>query len=119
MTATPASIWMIWWRCNIGVVASDQDGDSATATVNLTVSDDVPTLTVDGQTSVVEGATATGTWSQVIGADQPGASTVVVVGANSYAKIGRASCRERVCQYVSISVVAVALKQKHLSVVQT
>ncbi|WP_257540302.1 DUF5801 repeats-in-toxin domain-containing protein [Sphingobium sp. CFD-1] len=70
---------------NIGVVASDQDGDSATATVNLTVSDDVPTLMVDGQTSVVEGAAATGTWSQVIGADQPGASTVVVVGANSYA----------------------------------
>src|SRR3546814_12396478 len=27
-------------------------------------------------------------------------------------KIGRASCRERVCQYVSISVVAVSLKQK-------
>src|SRR3546814_12064301 len=28
-------------------------------------------------------------------------------------KIGRASCRERVCQYVSISVVAVALKKKN------
>src|SRR3546814_15246797 len=28
------------------------------------------------------------------------------------AKIGRASCRERVCQYVSISVVAVTLKKK-------
>src|SRR3546814_2517209 len=28
------------------------------------------------------------------------------------AKIGRASCRERVCQYVSISVVAVSLKKK-------
>src|SRR3546814_14802534 len=27
-------------------------------------------------------------------------------------KIGRASCRERVCQYVSISVVAVSLKTK-------
>src|SRR3546814_18402027 len=27
-------------------------------------------------------------------------------------KIGRASCRERVCQYVYISVVAVSLKQK-------
>src|SRR3546814_12483609 len=27
-------------------------------------------------------------------------------------EIGRASCRERVCQYVSISVVAEALKQK-------
>src|SRR3546814_19787438 len=29
------------------------------------------------------------------------------------AKIGRASCRERVCQYVSISVVAVTLKNKN------
>src|SRR3546814_19250664 len=28
------------------------------------------------------------------------------------AKIGRASCRERVCQYVEISVVAVSLKKK-------
>src|SRR3546814_11630484 len=28
------------------------------------------------------------------------------------AQIGRAPCRERVCQYVSISVVAVALKKK-------
>src|SRR3546814_20833802 len=27
-------------------------------------------------------------------------------------KIGRASCRERVCQYVEISVVAVSLKKK-------
>src|SRR3546814_18902603 len=29
------------------------------------------------------------------------------------AQIGRASCRERVCQYVSISVVAVSLKKKN------
>src|SRR3546814_18949732 len=29
-------------------------------------------------------------------------------------EIGRASCRERVCQYVSISVVAVALKKKKI-----
>src|SRR3546814_19623995 len=28
-------------------------------------------------------------------------------------EIGRASCRERVCQYVSISVVAVTLKKKN------
>src|SRR3546814_14733615 len=31
---------------------------------------------------------------------------------NASGKIGRASCRERVCQYVSISVVAVSLKKK-------
>src|SRR3546814_9283981 len=29
-------------------------------------------------------------------------------------QIGRASCRERVCQYVSISVVAVSLKKKKI-----
>src|SRR3546814_15919804 len=38
--------------------------------------------------------------------DQLGLETVI-------AKIGRASCRERVCQYVWISVVAVTLKKKH------
>src|SRR3546814_18212843 len=32
--------------------------------------------------------------------------------ATSEPQIGRASCRERVCQYVSISVVAVSLKKK-------
>src|SRR3546814_13004586 len=31
------------------------------------------------------------------------------------AEIGRASCRERVCQYVEISVVAVSLKNKKTS----
>src|SRR3546814_14521020 len=31
-------------------------------------------------------------------------------------EIGRASCRERVCQYVEISVVAVSLKKKELDI---
>ncbi|WP_218017126.1 hypothetical protein, partial [Sphingobium herbicidovorans] len=62
----------------IAVVASDQDGDSVSVAVTLSVSDDIPSLSVDGQTSVVEGATASGTWSQTIGADQPGATTVVL-----------------------------------------
>src|SRR3546814_15056653 len=38
-----------------------------------------------------------------------------VLGRQSYSladKIGRASCRERVCRYVEISVVAVSLKKK-------
>src|SRR3546814_7728387 len=34
------------------------------------------------------------------------------LGAIDYAKIGRASCRERVCQYVMTTVVAVSLKKK-------
>src|SRR3546814_14677991 len=33
-------------------------------------------------------------------------------------EIGRASCRERVCQYVSISVVAVSLKKKNITTIQ-
>src|SRR3546814_18133316 len=36
-------------------------------------------------------------------------------GVRIVAEIGRASCRERVCQYVSISVVAVSLKKKTIS----
>src|SRR3546814_16487830 len=34
-------------------------------------------------------------------------------------KIGRASCRERVCQYVSISVVAVSFKQTNKKIKRT
>src|SRR3546814_20343269 len=34
-------------------------------------------------------------------------------------EIGRASCRERVCQYVSISVVAVSLKKKNQMNIKT
>src|SRR3546814_17935917 len=36
------------------------------------------------------------------------------VAAHLRDEIGRASCRERVCQYVSISVVAVSLKKKKM-----
>src|SRR3546814_12743422 len=35
------------------------------------------------------------------------------VRKDAYYYIGRASCRDRVCQYVSISVVAVSLKKKY------
>src|SRR3546814_15955260 len=40
-------------------------------------------------------------------------SPVMAVAVGS-CKIGRESCRERVCTYVSISVVAVALKKKKI-----
>src|SRR3546814_20114487 len=48
---------------------------------------------------------------------QPGHITVRMRGSagpslGAFAEIGTASCRERVCQYVSISVVAVSLKKK-------
>src|SRR3546814_20472066 len=40
--------------------------------------------------------------------------TLAVYTALVLAQIGRASCRERVCQYVSISVVAVSLKKQKI-----
>src|SRR3546814_12244032 len=49
---------------------------------------------------------------------RPNGINVVKVSANAplygapLEKIGRASCRERVCQYVELSVVAVAIKKK-------
>ena len=71
---------------SFAVRVTDSDGDvSPSASIDVTVQDDAPVAAVDGDTSVVEGATASGTWSQTIGADQPGATTVVLVGANSYA----------------------------------
>src|SRR3546814_17745004 len=39
-------------------------------------------------------------------------SEVSIAGVVDHDEIGRASCGERVCQYVSISVVAVSLKKK-------
>src|SRR3546814_12041531 len=38
---------------------------------------------------------------------------VIMLKGRPRIKIGRASCRERVCQYVYISVFAVSLKKKH------
>src|SRR3546814_19715369 len=42
----------------------------------------------------------------------PGALRLVAPDPVESVEIGRASCRERVCQYVLISVVAVSLKKK-------
>jgi T1SS-143 domain-containing protein len=55
---------------SIGVVASDQDGDSVTQTVTLSVSDDLPALNiVDTPATVDEGQTINGTWTLAPGAD--------------------------------------------------
>src|SRR3546814_18302653 len=43
---------------------------------------------------------------------QPGVTTAEIDALVRQMKIGRASCRERVCEYVSISVVAGSLKKK-------
>src|SRR3546814_18313609 len=42
-----------------------------------------------------------------------GLATVYGIVARAGGQIGRAPCRDRVCQYVWISVVAVYLKKKH------
>src|SRR3546814_20036479 len=49
----------------------------------------------------------------VIDLDDTMTMYVFVVVVFLIGEIGRASCRERVCQYVSISVVAVSLKKKY------
>src|SRR3546814_11235181 len=46
-------------------------------------------------------------------ADATAAIDAQITDARAEREIGRASCRERVCQYVSISVVAVSLKTKN------
>src|SRR3546814_11633900 len=50
----------------------------------------------------------------IVGPSGAGKSALMWEAANAlrHTEIGRASCRERVCQYVSISVVAVSLKKK-------
>src|SRR3546814_12151312 len=45
-------------------------------------------------------------------ADRPRDAEAALLSAIRAREIGRAPCRERVCQYVSISVVAVSLKNK-------
>src|SRR3546814_17379629 len=65
-------------------------------------------------------AAAGGTVSEAGGTDEDALGISIVIdhghGVTStyghLSEIGRASCRERVCQYVSISVVAVSLNKK-------
>ena len=68
------------------VTVKDTDGSTATATLDVKIIDDVPSISITGTSDkVAEEGTVNGTWSQKIGADQNGAATVVVVGANTYA----------------------------------
>src|SRR3546814_19378238 len=77
-------------------------------------------LSVDDKPEAIEEA---GPWNGtiVLGAtartgntDNTGTTAEVTIAylGGSWTQIGRASCRERVCQDVSISVVAVSLKKK-------
>lgn len=54
----------------IGFTVTDNDGTTASGAFGVTIVDDLPTLSVsDAPTSVVEGATANGTWALDAGAD--------------------------------------------------
>src|SRR3546814_14770267 len=64
------------------------------------------------------GRTAALLIGRFLGPARRGAKVAMLAGSLSYRaheereEIGRASCRERVCQYVEISVVAVSLNKK-------
>ncbi|WP_199825241.1 hypothetical protein, partial [Halomonas sp. G11] len=69
----------------LNVVASEADGDSATATVNMTVNDAQPENSLSGPAEATEGGDVIdGTWTQDVGADGAG-STAVEFGGESYA----------------------------------
>ena len=68
------------------VTVKDKDGSTATGSLDVKIVDDIPTVSIAGTSNTVaEDGIVNGTWSQTIGADQNGASTVVVIGANTYA----------------------------------
>src|SRR3546814_20915023 len=62
----------------------------------------------DGRTEIVTHAAYTGAWSVTMDVGFAPSHRA----KDAEAKTGRATCRERVCQYVSISVVAVSLNKK-------
>ena len=67
---------------SFAVRVTDSDDDvSLPDSIDVTVQDDAPLLSVFGPETVAEGGTVTGSWSQTIGADQPGAIQVVVNGS--------------------------------------
>src|SRR3546814_14684970 len=73
-------------------------------------------IIVVGSRRRAPGARSVGTGQFGIGAGEvvdPHPSGVGVPESLGNVQIGRASCRERVCQYVSISVVAESSKQKN------
>ncbi|WP_326914036.1 beta strand repeat-containing protein [Sphingopyxis chilensis] len=67
----------------IGFTVTDSDGTQSSGAFGVTIVDDLPTLSVsDAPTSVVEGATANGTWTLDAGADGV-ASVLVSFGSGS------------------------------------
>jgi Ca2+-binding RTX toxin-like protein len=65
---------------------TDNDGSKADGTLTVTFNDDMPTVSVVGDTNIVEDATspASGTWSSDIGADNEGAEIKVLIGSEQY-----------------------------------
>src|SRR3546814_14164456 len=75
------------------------------------VLDEVESGGVDVAVAGLHGGEQAGALVEDAAEEDHGAQHVGLVDAGQ--QIGRASCRERVCQYVSISVVAVSLKKKN------
>ena len=72
------------------IVATDFDGDALTLSnaLSIVVIDDIPRdPNIQGARTVPEDATSpiTGTWTNAVGADQPGSSVVVRVGGQDHA----------------------------------
>src|SRR3546814_20425993 len=82
------------------VIVTDSDGSSVNASLDVRIIDDVPAARDDVDSVTEDGA------APADGNVPPG------LGGG---EIGSASCRERVCKSVSISVVAVASQTKHTS----
>ncbi|HBO13095.1 MAG TPA: hypothetical protein DD491_09955, partial [Halieaceae bacterium] len=70
---------------SIEVSVSDDDGDSATGFININIVDDLPAMTVDGASSVVEGAAPIGgSWDDSSYGADGAASIKVLVGGDQY-----------------------------------
>ncbi|MFC2991626.1 retention module-containing protein, partial [Halomonas tibetensis] len=68
------------------LVATDSDGSIDNDTLTIDIVDDVPSMTVSGVGSVVEGGTAvTGTWDNANYGADGAASVKVLIGTNEYA----------------------------------
>lgn len=66
------------------VIATDTDGDQASADIHVIITDDTPTITIsDSQTAVEEGEVLSSSWSLTPGADGVSEVTVSVPGQDS------------------------------------
>jgi len=61
---------------SIGITVTDSDGSSASATIDIQITDDVPTASAEPNQNVAEGTTVTGTLDFVQGADSASVTAI-------------------------------------------